>query len=272
MEGNKRIFRVLALLFMLCLVSTAMISGTFAKYTSEYSGQDTALVATWYMVTYAGQDPGDSELTEDDFMSTTETKELALFDHEYNIHINQEDDGKFIVAPGVGGEFMLALGNFSDVAADVKIDFEPLDSNATVSLEPEDEGSDPQTCQLPIEYSADGETTWVTLDGLAAAVVGAIVGNTGNVGVYATSDNDVFRIGAIGSVTSGENPECMAVQRVQWRWSYDPSESVYDYASDELDTAFGRLSATLAESGDRASYGIGIKFTATQVAPEAATP
>jgi hypothetical protein len=46
-EKNKNTFRVAALLLVACLISSVMLSGTFAKYTSEYAGQDTALVARW---------------------------------------------------------------------------------------------------------------------------------------------------------------------------------------------------------------------------------
>jgi hypothetical protein len=46
-EKNKNTFRIGALLLVACLISSVMLSGTFAKYTSEYAGQDTALVARW---------------------------------------------------------------------------------------------------------------------------------------------------------------------------------------------------------------------------------
>ena len=38
MKNKNRIFRVSALLLVLCFISTVMISGTFAKYTSTYAG------------------------------------------------------------------------------------------------------------------------------------------------------------------------------------------------------------------------------------------
>ena len=49
-EKNKNTFRVAALLLVACLISSVMLSGTFAKYTSEYAGKDTALVARWNFV------------------------------------------------------------------------------------------------------------------------------------------------------------------------------------------------------------------------------
>jgi len=264
-----------------------MLSGTFAKYTSEYSGQDTALVAAWNIVAFAGQIPDDDD-TPLDIMDSNETKVLALFDHEYDIHMNQKDGESFIIAPGVDGEFVLALGNYSDVAADIIIDIEPLDDNVTVSLGAEEEGEGAKEYQLPIEYSVDGGDSWVTLEQLAENVVAAIVDNYSGFskGIYESTgvSGNVFRIGARGSVIQNEDDEedddgdeCRTIQIVQWRWPYEPADSAYNYASDGLDTAFGRNSAEEAEeaengengeNGERASYGIKITVTATQVAPE----
>jgi hypothetical protein len=64
MKNKNRIFRVSALLLVLCFISTVMISGTFAKYTSEYSGQDTALIAKWSLDVTDGSH--DFEISPDD--------------------------------------------------------------------------------------------------------------------------------------------------------------------------------------------------------------
>ena len=45
MRKTSNTAKITILLLMLCLISTAMLSGTFAKYTSEYAGADTALIA-----------------------------------------------------------------------------------------------------------------------------------------------------------------------------------------------------------------------------------
>jgi ABC-type cobalt transport system substrate-binding protein len=47
MRKTSKTARITILLLVLCLISTAMLSGTFAKYTSEYAGADTALIAKW---------------------------------------------------------------------------------------------------------------------------------------------------------------------------------------------------------------------------------
>lgn len=44
---KNKFMRIAAVMLMLCLVTTCAISGTFAKYTTEASGEDTARVAYW---------------------------------------------------------------------------------------------------------------------------------------------------------------------------------------------------------------------------------
>lgn len=44
---KNKFMRIAAVMLMLCLVTTCAISGTFAKYTTKGSGEDTARVAYW---------------------------------------------------------------------------------------------------------------------------------------------------------------------------------------------------------------------------------
>jgi hypothetical protein len=268
MQNKNRVFRIASLLLVLCFISTVMISGTLAKYTSEYSGQDTVLVARWELLAAAGQL---EEAEAGDLVFLEESTALALFDHAYDTHINQKDGDSFILAPGVGGEFFFAVGNYSDVAADVEVKIEPLADNTTVTVE----GSE---YVLPVEYSVDGET-WVTLDNLAETLVAAIVSNGIGCRVSAVEDKDnVFRIEEYDATVEYENADeedegddlgnPAGVGIVQWRWPYEPT-AVYSDSSDIIDTAFGQASAA---AGTRITYGIQITVTATQVAPGIETP
>ncbi|MFA7077711.1 MAG: hypothetical protein WC147_04750 [Syntrophomonas sp.] len=137
----KKTFRISALLLVVCMISSVMLSGTFAKYTSTYAGQDTALVAKWDLT----MTDGATEFA----VFPDAAAELDLFSHEYNKNIVAQD-GDYIIAPGVDGEFTLAMTNNSDVAADITFGFAKTAESANV----------------PMEYSVDG-TTWVALDGLA---------------------------------------------------------------------------------------------------------
>lgn len=264
-EKNKNTFRVAALLLVACLISSVMLSGTFAKYTSEYAGHDTALVARW---SFGANVDGTGLLAPVDGHSA---KELPLFDHAYQNHINQyidnEDNKTYIIAPGVSGEFVLQMDYLADVDADVEIAFETLPSSAAV----------------PIEYCVvrDGqEDTWVTLTGLADALADRIIAKTASYNYKIDTDqpdNGIFRILAISNDTTVSINET-----IKWRWSYDNRstanwESLYgdinttdpgeDFIADAdaADTALGEASGP--GTAARTSYGIKVTLKATQVTP-----
>lgn len=244
MKNKNRIFRAAALLLVLCFISTVMISGTFAKYTSEYSGEDTALIARWSFGGFAGQNSVTIETTTGEQGAT-----LGLFDHAYKTHINQKDTN-YIIAPGVNGEFIVAMDYLADVDADVVIGIEGLEGNAAV----------------PVEYSVDAGGSWVPLEDLAKTLVEQIDSTV--------TDSNTFRI---ASVAAGSNDAVSILEKVQWRWAYDETEQGIqeeqkgNYAirsSDITDTGLGVASAS---DTSRTSYGIKITLTATQVAPGTTT-
>lgn len=116
MPNKKRVFNIAALLLLLCIISTVIISGTFADYSSVYSGHDKAIIATWNIVAQGGQDslaaltPGGSY----------EAK-LDLFSH--GNYSNMNNEFKNIIAPGVEGSFTLNVTNLSDIEATIKFEF-----------------------------------------------------------------------------------------------------------------------------------------------------
>lgn len=247
-EKNKNTFRIGALLLVACLISSVMLSGTFAKYTSEYAGQDTALVARWSFGSTGGQSGSLEALTDT-------TEELNLFQHAYDTYINQTgSDGtttRYIIAPGVGGSFVLTMDYLADVDADVEIALETLAGSASV----------------PIEYSVDGGTTWGTLSNLAEALANKIIDDEASVSESSPPANGFIRIAAVDhdSVTPVEISET-----VLWKWRYTKGEegSAYSSQTDADDTTLGEASeaAAVAHTG-RTKYGIKVTLTATQVTP-----
>lgn len=109
MTLTKNVWKAAALLLILALISAVMISGTYAKYTSEYAGQDTALVAKWNIVA-SGSAIG----------MDWEAHNLDLFQHTSS-HVASPVGDDYIIAPGVSGDFTLAFVNNSEV--DAKIGF-----------------------------------------------------------------------------------------------------------------------------------------------------
>ncbi|MDR9787025.1 MAG: hypothetical protein RJR37_07240 [Peptococcaceae bacterium MAG4] len=132
MRKTSKTARITILLLVLCLISTAMLSGTFAKYTSEYAGADTALIAKWDISVSDGET----------YLSPEETVNLDLFSHAYNTNIITGAGDDKIIAPGVGGEFTLKVENKGDVAAEITFEF-GVDDTSTAA-------------DAPIEYKLEG--------------------------------------------------------------------------------------------------------------------
>jgi hypothetical protein len=235
MKNRVKVFKIAMLLLVLALVSTVMISGTLAKYTSEYSGQDTALVARWSFGAESGQ-TGDLKK-----ISGSDTQDLALFDHKYE-HINQKDGNDYIIAPGVDGEFILQMSYLADVDADVEITIEKADGSA----------------EVPVKYFVDG-IGWVGLEDLAGKIADSIVAKEDFASDLSPAVAGKFRISRVGS----DNHEAHKItQTVKWKWDYS-----VDTAADTTDTDLGEASA---DAENRTSYGIKITLKATQVKPETA--
>ena len=148
MNNKNRLFRVTSLLLVLCFVSTVMISGTFAKYTSTFAGQDTALIAKWDLNVTDGTTA---------FATPTAPETLDLFSHVYTGNMIGNAGTQNIIAPGVSDSFVLSVKNNSDVAAKVEFDFDISDGSAV---------------NVPIEYSLTNDfvTKYETVGALATAL------------------------------------------------------------------------------------------------------
>lgn len=120
---KNRLFILGIFTVMVALVSLSLVSGTWAKYTSTVSGEDSAKVAKWEVV-YRETDQADVE----GGAATTETIEFDLFKTvidtkndatETDIAAN---DGS-LIAPGTKGEFKFTVTNNSEVNATYSITY-----------------------------------------------------------------------------------------------------------------------------------------------------
>lgn len=123
--------RLSALLLVAVLLTTCVISGTFAKYTSTVSGNDTAKVAKWAWEYNGGSLQASSPLTFDLFNTINDTAGGA----------EESDVADNLIAPGTQGSFMFTFNNQSEVNATVSVNFSSSEEVA------------------PIKYSLDG-TEW----------------------------------------------------------------------------------------------------------------
>ena len=132
MKKNK-MMRIASVLLVAVLLSTSVISGTFAKYTSTATGSDEARVAKWDFKV-SGSTVNSNTFTFDLFKTINDTAGGAESD------INPSDGT--IIAPGTQGSFEITLKNDSEVTAQYKIDYTVTNTN-----------------NIPVKFSLDG-TDW----------------------------------------------------------------------------------------------------------------
>jgi len=131
MKKNK-MMRLASVLLVCVLMSSSMISGTFAKYTSTSSGTDSARVAKW-SIKVEGTEIGVAGETQVAF-------ELFSTINDANVKTGENDDN--IIAPGTSGSFAIDIENLSEVTA-----------KYTIALEETNTGN------IPLQYSVNG-TDW----------------------------------------------------------------------------------------------------------------
>ena len=130
MKKNK-MMRIASVLLVAVLLSTCVISGTFAKYTSVSTGTDTARVAKWDFTV------GSTDITKNN------TFTFDLFNTAYTEE-NVDKDGsgtEVVIAPGTQGNASVVLKNNSEVNATYAVDFSATENG------------------VPLQWSVDG-TTW----------------------------------------------------------------------------------------------------------------
>ena len=128
---KNRMMRLASILLVCVLLTTSVISGTFAKYTSSATASDKARVAKWDIY------------LEDSAMTETYTIDLFTYT-DANVDVDGNGSEK-VIAPGTTGSFTIDLQNKSEVTAAYTIDY-------TVTNE----------SNIPVEYSVDNGATWTT--------------------------------------------------------------------------------------------------------------
>ena len=111
--GSKKIVTITSVVLLMTLVAASLVSNTFAKYTSNFSGSDTAVVANWDV-----SDGG--ALASFDIFDISKIYDTK--DANYTAAGVDDDDvtngtTNGIIAPGTWGKFSYTLSNNSDVNA-----------------------------------------------------------------------------------------------------------------------------------------------------------
>lgn len=130
---KNTVMRIASFLLVAVLLSTCAISGTYAKYTSQITAQDSARVAKW-------------DFQVNGVTANSNTFEFELFktvlDSDGSVESDILPNDGTIIAPGTKGDFSIKLKNASEVTAEYKIDYTVTNNYG-----------------IPVVFSLDG-TTW----------------------------------------------------------------------------------------------------------------
>jgi len=151
---KNRMMRLASILLVCVLLSTSVISGTFAKYTSTASGTDTAKVAKW-----------DIKL---DGAAIAQTFGFDLFETIVDTVDGNADEevAANVIAPGTKGSFDIVLKNDSEVDAQYKIDFTSDNKNVPLTYTVKVDGTTTGTGLANVAFARIdmGETKTVTVE------------------------------------------------------------------------------------------------------------
>jgi len=156
MKNNKNLLKTAVILLLIVMIALVLVSGTYAKYTSNASGTDTARVAKWAFEINETKIPQVAEFTFDLFKTVNDTKDSQK---ETDVVVPNGSTDQ-IIAPGTEGSFDIKLENLSEVNAEYTINYTVTNTN-----------------KIPVEFSIDNGASW-TAD-LAAVTATGLVANTG---------------------------------------------------------------------------------------------
>ncbi len=119
MKRNK-IFTFGLIAAFVAILSLTLVSGTYAKYTSTVSGEDSATVAKWgFEVNSEALNLGSEELTFNLFDTILDTKD----------NLDEADVANGKIAPGTKGSFAFSIKNASEVTAQYELFLEVTNEN-----------------------------------------------------------------------------------------------------------------------------------------------
>lgn len=234
MEKN-RMMRLASALLILTLLTTCMISGTFAKYTTQATGEDTARVAKWGVTVNVT-----SDLFADAYKDTSV---------EYNgitATVKASAENQNIVAPGTTGTGLgVTSGGAPEVSYEMKIKLDNTAKMPSLKYTPKD--ATDASIYEPVKFSVLNDTTLIKGDMTLADLITLFDGtnviykyDVGTKKYYVDSDGD----GIID--TTGLNA-CPNIQ-IKWEWAFETgTDGTTKAFGDKLDTILGELASSTTE-------------------------
>jgi len=141
LNGNK-VLKIAVVLLITAMLTGVLVSNTLAKYTTSFSGSDTARVAR-FEVTTTGFNEG----------------AVDLFDFTYGSAVTSTEN---VLAPGTSGSIELVFANASEVSVAV--------SSLTLS--------ETNAAGVPIEYSVDNTNFYAAGDAALDSALASVLSET----------------------------------------------------------------------------------------------
>jgi len=131
-------------LLVAVLLTTCVISGTFAKYVAQTSGNDTAKVALFSVKAFGETVDSQTDTTVINIFDETKVYDTLAADYAAGVDDTDIKDGttEAIIAPGSWGTFTYNIENDSEVAITYAITYVANEAG------------------VPLEWSVDGGNTW----------------------------------------------------------------------------------------------------------------
>lgn len=254
MKKNK-FLRLASVMLMLCLITTCAISGTFAKYTTSGTVNDSARVAKWGVTFTVANVTTPTDGTTNLFADTY-LNDAAIGGTAINAGVSIDSaDGEKVMAPGEEQSVKLTIAGSPEVALNLNV-------SAAVTLTGWTIDASEFYCPVvfkvqvgtseAVEVKADASTVNTAAlleEALEKAIVKAILGLEDSA-VPSAADSKVVK-----SVDYAPNPSIAKEVTISWDWDYTAAGT---YQTDAKDTKLGDLNTapTLA---------IDVDLTATQI-------
>lgn len=228
MEKN-RMMRLASALLILTLLTTCMISGTFAKYTTKAEGSDTARVAKW----------GVTVSTHTDLFATSYT---GVDGSNGKVTVKSTDDNK-LVAPGTTGTGLgVTSGGAPEVSYEMKIKLDNTAKMPSLKYTPKDAAN--ASIYEPVKFSVLNDTTLIKGDMTLADLI-TLFDGTKAIYKYNVAD-DKYYVDSNGDGTIDTAISLNACPNIQikWEWAFETGADATTKAfNDKLDTILGELAS-----------------------------
>lgn len=239
MEKN-RMMRLASALLILTLLTTCMISGTFAKYTTQATGKDTARVAKW----------GVTVSTHTDLFATSYTN---TNDNSGTVTVKSTDANK-LVAPGTTGTGLgVTSGGTPEVSYEMKIKLDNITAEMpSLKYTP---ASGTEASYEPVKFSVLNGTTLLK-ENLTLAGLTTLFNGTNVIYKYDVADGKYYvDKDGNGTIDSTPSDTCPNI-KIKWEWAYEDAADNTLY--NELDTILGNTAAAAPDAVSISSYSDGV--------------